>query len=149
MVNLGIVVSLLSVLTGCEWTGVPPKVTFVLEDGFRGPIQIVEHASGQVPSGQDNRINVPANGVVFLNSLRVLREAHRIGSRYRSGGNITVYNSDVGPGEVALRSVDTSVCNDGPPVMTYVLGDAKAEAALRNRCVIWDGSAFSLPRIVP
>lgn len=149
MAKLRSAVGLLFLLVGCDWIGVPPKVAFVVEDGFKGPILIVEHPTGQTPSEQGDRIVVPGNGVVFLSTLRVLEESHRLAAQNKSGIEVPVYTSDVRASDVALRTVGTSVCDSGPRAMIYVLGDAKAEAALRSRCVIWEGTPSSLPRMSP
>lgn len=104
-----------------------PTVCFVLPDGYVGAFQLVlDEKTGIEVSQKDGKsvYEIPPSGSLNVKTFRPLDTPSKYVAMYKDGSTIPtddLHHPDV----VSLRVLGTSQHNDGPLVITVVIGTGK------------------------
>lgn len=104
-----------------------PTISFVLPDGYVGAFQLVlDEKTGIEVSQKDGKYvyEIPASGSLNVTTFHPLDGERKYVAMYKNGSIIPTDDYDQ-PDLVSLRLLGTSKHNDGPFVITLVIGTEK------------------------
>lgn len=124
-----VVILITSHITACSFLTDTsrPTITFVLPDGYVGAFQLVlDEKTGIEISQKDGKYfyEIPSSGSLNVKTFHPLDGEKKYVAMYKNGSIIPTDDLHH-PDEVSLRVLGTSQHNDGPLVITLVIGTEK------------------------